>query len=74
MGVSKEALDGARPHWYIRREWIGGCWQCMTIDLAAKGLAKDLEVAGAGQFTAIFPFPPFSTMCSYEHCLSYFSS
>ena len=46
----------------------------MTIDLAAKGLAKDLEVAGAGQFTAIFPFPPFSTMCSYEHCLSYFSS
>ena len=27
VGISKEALDRAHPHRYIRREWIGGCWR-----------------------------------------------
>ena len=35
----------------------------VTSDPAAKGSAKDLEVAGAGQFTAIFPFPRLSLPC-----------
>ena len=42
----------------------------VTIDLAAKRSAKDLEVLV--WFTAIFPFPlSFLTMCSSERYLSY---
>ena len=44
----------------------------MTSDPAAKGSAKDLEVAGAGPVHCHFPLPPsFLTMCSFECCLSF---
>ena len=43
----------------------------VTSDSAAKGSAKDLEVAGAGPVHGHFSLPPsFLTMCSSEHCLS----
>ena len=43
----------------------------MTSDPAAKGSAKDLEVAGAGPVHCRFSIPPsFLTMCSSERCLS----
>ena len=43
----------------------------VTSDPAAKGSAKDLEVAGAGPVHCHFPLPPsFLTMCSSERCLS----
>ena len=48
--------------------------QHIASDLAAKGLAKDLEVASAGLVHCHFSFPPsFLTMCSSEHCLSFVS-
>ena len=45
----------------------------VTSDPAAKGSAKDLEVAGAGPVHCHFSLPPasFLTMCSYERCLIY---
>ena len=43
----------------------------VTSDPAAKGSAKDLEVASAGPVHCHFPLPPsFLTMCSSEHYLS----
>ena len=43
----------------------------VTSDPAAKGSAKDLEVAGAGPVHCHFSLPPsFLTMCSSERCLS----
>ena len=43
----------------------------VTSDPAAKGSAKDLEVAGAGPVHCRFSIPPsFLTMCSSERCLS----
>ena len=43
----------------------------VTSDTAAKGSAKDLEVAGAGLVHYHFSLPPSSlAMCSCEHCLS----
>ena len=43
----------------------------VTSDPAAKGSAKDLEVAGAGPVYCHFSLPPSSlTMCSSERCLS----
>ena len=43
----------------------------VTSDPAAKGSAKDLEVAGAGLVHCHFSLPPsFLTMCSSERCLS----
>ena len=43
----------------------------VTSDLAAKGSAKDLEVAGAGPVHRNFFFPPsFLTMCISKRCLS----
>ena len=43
----------------------------VTSDPAAKGSAKDLEVAGAGPVHCHFSIPPsFLTMCSSERCLS----
>ena len=46
----------------------------VTSDLAAKGSAKDLEVAGAGPVHCHFFLPPsFLTMCSSEHYLSFVS-
>ena len=42
----------------------------VTSDPAAKGSAKDLEVAGAGPVHCRFSIPPsFLTMCSSERCL-----
>ena len=44
----------------------------VTSDPAAKGSAKDLEVAGAGPVHCHFSIPPsFLTMCSSERCLSF---
>ena len=55
--VYKEGMD----------QWL----LAVTSDLAAKGSAKDLEVAGAGPVHCHFPFPPsFLTMCSSERYLS----
>ena len=51
----------------------------VTSDPAAKGSAKDLEVAGAGPVHCHFPLPPsFLTMCSSEnrwilHCVDHWS-
>ena len=46
----------------------------VTSDPAAKGLAKDLEVAGVGPVHCHFSLPPsFLTMCSSECCLSFVS-
>ena len=44
----------------------------MTSDPAAKGLAKDLKVAGAGPVHCHFslPPPPLLTMCGSERCRS----
>ena len=43
----------------------------VTSDPAAKGSAKDLEVAGVGPVHCHFSLPPsFLTMCSSERCLS----
>ena len=55
--VSKEALDGARPHPYKEGmdEWL----LAVTSDPAAKGLAKDLKVAGAGPVHCHSPFFPY---------------
>ena len=42
-----------------------------SSDPAAKGAAKDLEVAGAGPVHCHFPFPPsFLIRFSSERCLS----
>ena len=55
--VYKEGMD----------QWL----LAVTSDLAAKGSAKDLEVAGAGPVHCHFFLPPsFLTMCSSERCLS----
>ena len=50
----------------------------VTSDPAAKGLAKDMEVAGAGPVHCHFPLPPppppsFFTMCSSKRYLSFVS-
>ena len=43
----------------------------VTSDPAAKGSAKDLEVADAGLVHCHFPLPAsFLTICSSERCLS----
>ena len=48
-------------------QWLSA----VTSDPAAKRLAKDLEVAGAGLVHCHFFFPSsFLTMCSFERCLS----
>ena len=45
----------------------------LTGDPAARGSAKDLEVAGAGPVHCHFPLPPFFlTMCSSKRCLSFY--
>ena len=55
--VYKEGMD----------QWL----LAVTSDPAAKGSAKDLEVAGAGPVHCRFSIPPsFLTMCSSERCLS----
>ena len=55
--VYKEGMD----------QWL----LAVTSDPAAKGSAKDLEVAGAGPVHCHFSLPPsFLTMCSSERCLS----
>ena len=42
----------------------------VTSDPAAKGSAKDLEVAGTGPIHYHFSLPPsFLTMCSFKCCL-----
>ena len=47
----------------------------VTSDSAAKGLAKDLEVAGAGPVHCHFSLPPsFLTMCSSERYFPFFDS
>ena len=43
----------------------------VTSDLAAKGSAKDLEVAGAGPFTAIFPSLLNSLPCVVPNVVIY---
>ena len=54
--VYKEGMD----------QWL----LAVTSDPAAKGSAKDLEVAGAGPVHCHFSLPPsFLTMCSSERCL-----
>ena len=56
--VYKEGMD----------QWL----LAVTSDPAAKGSAKDLEVAGAGPVHCHFSLPPsFLTMCSSERCLSF---
>ena len=47
--VYKEGMD----------QWL----LAVTSDPAAKGSAKDLEVAVLVRFTAIFPFPSLSLPC-----------
>ena len=55
--VYKEGMD----QWHL----------AVTSDPAAKGSAKDLEVASAGPVHCHFSLPPsFLTMCSSERCLS----
>ena len=55
--VYKEGMD----------QWL----LAVTSDPAAKGSAKDLEVAGAGPVHCRFSIPPsFLTMCSSERRLS----
>ena len=55
--VYKEGMD----------QWL----LAVTSDPAAKGSAKDLEVASAGPVHCHFSLPPsFLTMCSSERCLS----
>ena len=55
--VYKEGMD----------QWL----LAVTSDSAAKGSAKDLEVAGAGPVHCHFSIPPsFLAMCSSKRCLS----
>ena len=62
VGVSKVALDRARPLWYIRREWISGCWRWPVTRLL-KGWLKIWRLPVLVWFTAIFPFSPLSLSC-----------
>ena len=56
-----------REGWKGMDQWL----LAVTSDPAAKGSAKDLEVAGAGPVHCRFSIPPsFLTMCSSERCLS----
>ena len=44
----------------------------MTSDPAAKGSAKDLEVAGASLVHCHFPFPPSSLPCVVLNVVIYY--
>ena len=59
-------------HMVRKEEGMDQWLLAVTSDPAAKGSAKDLEVAGAGPVHCHFSFPPtFLTMCSSKHCLSF---
>ena len=60
VGVSKEALNRAHPQRYnIYKEGMDQWLLAVTSDPAAKGPAKDLEVAGTGPVHCHFSLPPF---------------
>ena len=62
---------GPRPPTLVYKEGMDQWLLAVTSDPAAKGSAKDLEVAGAGPVHCRFSIPPsFLTMCSSERCLS----
>ena len=63
--------SGWSPPTSVYKEGMDRWLLVVTNDLAAKGSAKDLEVAGAGPVNCHFSLPPsFLTMCSFKHCLS----
>ena len=64
-----------QPPDLIYKEGMDQWLLAVTSDPAAKGSAKDLEVAGAGPVHCRFSIPPsFLTMCSSERCLSHYLS
>ena len=57
-----ERKEGGREKWQWQTVYKEGMDQWLlaeTSDPAAKGSAKDLEVAGAGSVNCHFPLPPF---------------